>query len=516
MIRSEKRALITGIVLGLLIAAAFYAIHQFRSRALETITTTQTTSADSDTPSPALPPEEPRPDTLQLSDEEQKSIGVETVEIQRRAIRREITSSGKVAEPETGIGVISARIAGRIDKLLLNVTGETVTRGQAVALIYSPDIVTAAEEYKLALENRQRLSASKESQAVSEADALVQASQRKLELWGLTPQQIDEISAPSEAALQLTVYSSIAGVVTKRNVTEGQYVKEGDILYSVTDLSTVWIQADIFEADIPMIRSGQTATITAPALANKTVQGTVSFLQPAVDPQTRTMTARIQVSNPQMRLRPGMFVQVSFQSVVGAGVLAVPKSAVLDTGKEKVVYVAKGDGVFEKRSIDAETSGDEFYTATRGVRAGERVVTHGNFLIDSQTRLTGTIAGMFGGSKGFNSDARASEPGRSDYSIKLRLDPEVAQGGSEETFHVLVTGEGGKPVTDARVQVQLLMPAMPSMGMGEMRSVVDVVWKGSEYVGKGVIQTAGPWNVTVQARRNEQLLAIYRTRLDAK
>jgi Cu(I)/Ag(I) efflux system membrane fusion protein len=453
---------------------------------------------------------------VQLSDEEQKSIGVETVEVKRQTIRKEIIAPGKVNEPETGIGVISARIGGRIEKLLLNVTGETVSRGQPVALIYSPDVFTAAEEYRLALENRRRLNNSKESEAISEAEALIQASKRRLELWGLTEEQINELAKAPETSVQIATYSSISGVVTKRNVSEGQYVKEGDALYTVTDLSTVWIQADIFESDIPSVRNGQSAKITAPGAGSGTLGGTVSFLQPAVDPQTRTMTARIEVPNPGMHLRPGMFVQLSFETPISSNAVAVPRSAVLNTGKEKVVYIAKDNGVFEKRAIEADAAGDEYYAATKGLEPGERVVTHGNFLIDSQTRLTGSITGMFGGSKAYGGGSAPAQGSASGYTVTMQSETAPPKGGSEGTFHVKVTGPDGKPVSDAQVQMQLLMPAMPSMGMGEMRSTVDFMWNGSEYVGKGVVAMAGPWNVTVEARRNGQLLGVYRSRFDAK
>src|SRR5262249_39221652 len=156
--------------------------------------------------------------------------------------------------------------------------------------------------------------------------------------------------------LQTTTFSPISGVVTKRNVAEGQYVKEGDVLFEVADLTSVWVQADIFESDIPLIRIGQRVKITAPTLAGAT-QGVISFLQPSIDPQNRTMTARVQVSNPQMRLRPGMFVQVGLETAIGSDVVAVPRSAVMDTGKEKVVYIAKGKGVFEKRTVEASIAG---------------------------------------------------------------------------------------------------------------------------------------------------------------
>src|SRR5262249_34724181 len=147
------------------------------------------------------------------------------------------------------------------------------------------------------------------------------------------------------------------------------------------------------------------------------------------DPQTRTTTARIQVANPQMRLRPGTFVQVSFQTPISAGAVAVPRSAVLDTGKEKVVYVARDNGVFEKRIIEAQAVGDDFYAATKGIEPGERVVTHGNFLIDSQTRLTGTISGMFGGSKAFGADTSSPQGATSNYKISFRTDPAPPKGG---------------------------------------------------------------------------------------
>src|SRR5262249_13787550 len=139
---------------------------------------------------------------------------------------------------------------------------------------------------------------------------LIQASRRRLELWGLTSEQIDAITPTADPAVKITVYSSVAGIVTKRNVAEAQYVKEGDVLYTVTDLSTVWVQADIFEPDIPDVRTGMDAKITSLVLGSEALHGTISFLQPSIDPQTRTMMVRIQVTNPGMQLRPGMFVQV--------------------------------------------------------------------------------------------------------------------------------------------------------------------------------------------------------------
>jgi len=509
MRRSEKAWLALGVLSGLLIAGAAY-LYFGTARAVDD---DRASHGQVETP-PTLEPTAEQQVSVQLSGEEQKSIGIETEEVQRRTIRKEISAPGKVAEPETGVGVISARIGGRIDRLFVKVTGETISPGQPVVLIYSPEVFTAGEEYKLAIENQQRLQSSREAEAITDAEELVRASRRRLELWGLNSQQIDEIASSPERPIQVATYSAISGIVTKRNVTEGQYVKEGDVLLEATDLSTVWVEADIFESDIPLIRNGQAVKITAPTVAGS-LQGTISFLRPSVDPQTRTMSARIQVSNPQMRLRPGMFVQVSFQTPVGANIIAVPRSAVLDTGKEKVVYVAKEDGVFEKRPIETSAISDDYYAVTKGIESGEHVVTHGNFLIDSQTRLSGNMTGLFGGSKAFGGDTKASTP-QANYSLTLRAEPSPAKVGSEGTFHVTVTGPNGQPVTDAEVKAMLLMPAMPAMAMGEMRSSVDLAWNGSEYVGRGTIAMAGTWTITIEARRAGQLLGVYRSRLDAK
>ena len=515
MTTRERSVLLLGLLVGALIAAGIFVGREYVLSRQQPIAAATDTAADKSAP-PSQPEAGSTADTavsIQLSEQEQKAIGVETLEVKRETIRKEITAPGKVAEPESGIGTISARIGGRIDKLFINFTGETVTRGQPVALIYSPEVFTAGEEYRLALENRQRLSASKEAQAIDEADKLVAASRRRLELWGINAQQIDDIAASADKTVQITTYSSQSGVVTKRNVAEGQYIKEGDVLFELADLSTVWVQADVFESDIPLLHAGQKVKVSAPTLAGGSIRGTVNFLQPSVDPQSRTLTARIHVPNPQMRLRPGMFVQVSLETPISEGV-AIPRSAVLDTGKEKVVYVAKENGVFEKRSVDASVAGDDYYAVTRGLQAGEHVVTHGNFLIDSQTRLSGTITGMFGGSKAYESTS--SQSTGANYTVTLQSEPAPPKGGSEGTFHVKVIGLDGKPVSDAQVRMTLVMPAMPSMGMGEMRSAVDLKWNGSEYVGKGTVGMAGSWNVTVEARRGDQLLGVYRTRFDAK
>ena len=454
--------------------------------------------------------------SLQLSDDEQRSIGLQTTVVQRRNIHRELLAAARVEEPETQLANISARVGGRIDKLYVDFTGQSVRRGQPVAEIYSPEVLTSAEEYKLALENRKRLGSASESQAQSGADDLIAASSRRL--WGLTPQQIDTIATSNKPQLDLTVYSPANGIVTERKVTQGQYVNTGDVLYGVTDLSTVWVKADIYETDLPQVRVGQVVEVTAESLLGTKLRGQVGFVEPTVSPQTRTTAARIQVSNPRMQLRPGMFVQTRF-TLGGQNTLVVPRSAVVNTGAHTLVYLARGNGIFEAHSVELGPIADDYYPVLGGLHSGERVVTEGNFLLDSQTRISGAMSGMFGGSKEFNQQQRASESERHDsaaWKVSFRSDPATPKGGSEAAIHVSVQDSVGKPVTDVEARVTLFMPAMPAMGMSEMREAASLNWNGTEYTGTVKVPTSGTWTVIVDVGRGGQVLTSYRSSLNTK
>jgi RND family efflux transporter MFP subunit len=416
---------------------------------------------------------------------------------------------GRIEQAETQLSAISARVGGRLDKLFIDFTGQPVRRGQPVASIYSPQVVASAEEYKLALQARRNLGASAHPQAISQSDDLVQASRRRLELWGLTREQVEEIAKGNAPQIHVTTYSSVQGVITERKVTEGQYVQEGETLYTVSDLSTIWVLADVYEGDLSQVRIGQAVKIETEGGAASS-RGTIGFIDPTINPQTRTASVRIQMPNPGLRLRPGMFVNVALASSKTTE-LAIPRSAMLETGEKKVVYVAKADGVFERREIEAGSSGGEFIGVRRGLKAGEEVVINGAFLIDSQTRVSGGMSGMFGGSKEYAKGDKAPK-----YNITLALDPDPPKGGESVKARVNVQDESGKPVSDANVTITFLMPAMPSMGMAEMRNSHALTWDGTQYSGEAKVQSSGTWNVSVEVTRAGQGLATKRTQIAAR
>jgi RND family efflux transporter MFP subunit len=528
MTQHEKKFLVTGLTLGLVLAFGAYATIRLwhpdpsAAKSQEAPILKYEPASEQATSQPAEP--EVRADasvsSIQLDQKEQTDIGVETVEVRRRNLQRALMAVAKVDEPETQLASISSRIGGRIDKLYVDFTGQQVRRGQAIASLYSPEVFSTAEEYRLALENRKRLGTGAEPLAVSGAEDLVNASRRRLELWGLTTQQLDEIASSAKPQIELPIYSTVSGIVTERKVTQGQYVNAGEVLFTVTDLSTIWVKADVYQPDLPSVRTGQPVEITSDSLPGTTLHGRVAFLDTSINPQTRTASGRIEVPNPSMRLRPGMFVQVKFAAAAGHDVLAIPRSAVLDTGMRKFVYVAKGNGEFEGRQVQLGPAGTDYYPVLAGLKEGERIVSQGSFLIDSQTRITGGMTGMFGGSKEFDhgqaDQGQAQRPAVPQIKLTFRSDPGTPRGNSDATLHVTVLDGSGKAVTDAQVKVTLIMPAMPAMGMGEMRATSDLTWKGSDYAGTIKVPTAGSWNVEVNASRNGQLLGSYHARLNAQ
>jgi RND family efflux transporter MFP subunit len=463
--------------------------------------------------------------TVQLSPSEITAAGVQVAEVRTAILKTDIAAFGRVEQPEAQLAAVSARIGGRVDKLYVQYTGERVRRGQAVADLYSPEVATALDEYRLAEENRNGLRQSDDPYAHTQADALVKASQHKLELWGVTGKQID---APETSGIpHVTIYSYASGTVVDRKVTQGQYVNAGDTLFTVADLSQVWIKADVYEEQLPQIHPGQQVDITSESLPDRTVHGHVDFIEPSANPQTRTVPVHVHVANPGMRLLPGMFVNATFVSRAAQPSIVVPRSAVLDTGTRKIVYLARPNGVFEAREVQVGAPTEDLYPVLSGLALGDKVVLNGNFLIDSQAHLSSGMSGLYGGSKEFAAGQQAQPATASSTSqgttasaakLDFHADADPMKAGEDNFFHVKLTDVSGKPVDDAHVTVTFIMPAMPAMNMPEMKSSFDLPWKADSqmYAGKGQAPMQGQWNVIVEARKNGSVIASSHTHLSAK
>ncbi|MGA9670364.1 MAG: efflux RND transporter periplasmic adaptor subunit [Terracidiphilus sp.] len=462
--------------------------------------------------------------TVQLSPSEITAAGVQVAEVRTATLKTDIAAFGRVEQPEAQLAAVSARIGGRVDKLYVQYTGERMQRGQAVADLYSPEVATALDEYRLAELNRNQLRQSDDIYARQQADALVAASQRKLELWGISGKQIN---APETSGIpHVTLYAYASGTVVDRKVTQGQYVNAGDTLFTVADLSQVWIKADVYEEQLPQIRAGQQVDITADSLPNRTLRGHVDFIEPSANPQTRTVPVHVHVANPGMHLLPGMFVNANFVSRAAQATFVVPRSAVLDTGTRKIVYLAKPNGVFEAREVQVGAPTEDLFPVSGGLSQGDKVVLNGNFLIDSQAHLSSGMSGLYGGSKEFaggqqaqSTSASASNGGDSkEIKLDFHADADPMKAGTDTPFRASLTDAEGKPIADAQVTVTLIMPAMPSMSMPEMKNAFGLQWMAVQqmYTGKGQAPMAGSWTVLVEARRNGSVIASYRTHLNAR
>ena len=527
MTANEKKLFVIGTGTGLVVAILAAAILIVSGHHTYAAESTSPVSRAMKQPAAAAQPEANQGTqpgtTLELTPAEITAAGVQVAEVRTAALKTDIDAFGRVEQPEAQLAAVSARISGRVDKLYVQYTGESVRRGQAVADVYSPEVATAVEDYRLAQENRKQLRGSDEAGARAQADALVNASQRKLELWGVNKEQID---APASVGVpHTTLYASASGSVVERKVTQGQYVNAGDTLFTVADLSQVWIKADVYEDQLPQIRRGQEVEITSEALPNRTLHGRVDFIEPQANQQTRTVPVHVHLANPGMKLLPGMFVNATFISHAASESIVVPRSAVLDTGTRKIVYLARPNGVFEAREVAVGAPSEDLFPVTSGLVRGDKVVLSGNFLIDSQAHLSSGMSGMYGGSKEFaasapNPSAPTPASGSSTAAttkINLQTDTPL-KAGADNAFNATLVGPDGKPITDAHVTVTLVMPAMPSMGMPEMKSTFELPWSSGKqmYVGKGQPGMSGSWSVTVEASRNGAVIATIHTHLSAK
>jgi membrane fusion protein, copper/silver efflux system len=343
--------------------------------------------------------------TIRVSPEKQQLIGVRYGTAEYTAGVRAIRAVGRVAFDETRIARVQTRIEGWIDEVFVDFIGKLVDQGQPLLTIYSPEMLASQEEYLLALRSRDILQSSPLARSLQQADSLVAAARRRLELWDLSEAQIEQVAQTSKPITNVTLYSPIRGHVISRNAFPKQRITPETELYTLADLSNVWIMAEIFEGDAPMVRLGMPATVTLAYAGGRRIRARVDYIQPQFEPATRTLKVRLEAANPQGLLKPDMFVDVDLEVALPRR-LTVPAEAVLDSGLRQTVFVDRGNGYLEPREVAAgERLGDRV-EIVRGLEAGERVVTSGAFLIDSESQLRSAAAGMAGHRHG----APAAEP----------------------------------------------------------------------------------------------------------
>ncbi len=333
--------------------------------------------------------------TISIDPVTAQNMGVRTAPVVKGVISRRIRTVGLVGFDEPKQFSVNSKIAGWVEKLYVNETGQQVKKGQPLLEIYSPELVTAQQELLLAKENLDALSKTQFPEIADGARRLLDASRRRLALWDVSAKQIDQIEKSGQVQKLVTLEARHSGIVSMKMVTEGMYIKPGVALFEISDLSHVWVYADLYENELPFVKVGQQASVTLPYAGEQPRVAKVTYLYPYVDAKTRTVKARIEFANPDLNLRPDMYVNVEIQANQRAAVLTIPGEAVLNSGERKTVFVALGEGKFEPRVVQTGAQGDDgMLEIVEGVAEGEMVVTSAQFMFDSESRLREAINKM--------------------------------------------------------------------------------------------------------------------------
>ena len=333
---------------------------------------------------------------VKLDAKAQQLAGVQTAQVLRKALNKEIKTTGKVALNDSSRAYITSRVEGRVEQLYVTSEGQYISPGQAIASVYSPTYIAAQEEYLITLESVQKLKGASKD-VVQMNNRLLQASRRKLQLLNVPDDEIDHLEHTRKANNNMTIYAQFGGTVMERQLLPGAFIMPGDKLYTVSDLSTVWMYADLYEKDIAVVQVGQEVNVTSSAYPGETFTGLVTFINPVLDDATRTVKVRVEMGNPGGKLKPNLFVRVGIH-VPLAETVVIPVSSLLDTGSRKVVFVTQDANTFVKRDIVIGQEADGYIQVLSGLQPGDTVVTAAAFLIDSQTQL-----GQYGSHAGHGS-----------------------------------------------------------------------------------------------------------------
>jgi len=332
---------------------------------------------------------------ITLSENARKLAQVEVVQVERKSVSKEIRLVGKIEVDESRVSYITARFPGRIEKIFVDFTGTAVKKNDPLVEVYSPEIVATQ------LELFESLSAKKEFERSSNPDLLKAAEQQlgsvkdRLRLWGLTDQQIAQLEQNKEVSENITLYSTIQGVVIEKQAVEGKYVTEGTRIYTIVDLSKVWLQMDAYESDLLWLKTGQKVEFHTEAYPGKTFEGKIAFIDPVINLKTRTVKVRVNVNNSDGALKPEMLAHAVVKSELNTSqsdmALVIPATAPLITGKRAIVYVElpENRGTYEGREITLGPRADNYYVVESGLEQGELVVSNGNFKIDSAIQIQG-------------------------------------------------------------------------------------------------------------------------------
>jgi RND family efflux transporter MFP subunit len=453
---------------------------------------------------------------VQLTPERMQSIGVKTGTVEYKQLSDDIRATGTVDIDERLVSYVQVRFPGYLRKVFANATYQYVRKGDPLFTVYSPDLVATQQEYLLAQQNQKLLQSSSVDGVAAGAATLSSAAEQRLEQWDVPQSELAKLKETGKPISDLTIYSPVSGYITERNALPNLYVEPSTKLYTVADLSRVWVNAQIFQDDIGRLKPGDGVSITVDSYPGRTFNGTIEEILPQVDMATRTVRVRLAIANPGLRLKPGMFVNVDVKSSLGRQ-LVVTASAVFQSGTRQLVFLNRGNGNLEPKEITIGPRVGDDFVVLKGLDAHQSIVTSANFLIDSESQLqaaAGSFAPPLPGA-GSNVSPPTASPA-AQINTDFATDPNPLNSG-KNIFRVRLTGPGNTPVNGASVTVTFYMAAMPAMGMAAMNATTNLVDKGNGlYEGSGSLDSGGTWQVTITAQKSGQVIATKQLRVNVE
>ncbi len=443
---------------------------------------------------------------IQLTPQRMQSIGIVLGKVESKSVSSELRFYGNVQVDERRLAYVQTRFAGWIRKVYADATGNFVAKGRPLFTVYSPDLVATEQEYLLAKKNSESLQQSTVSGVASGASSLFNAARERLLQWEVSPAEIEKLDQDGKPITDLTIYSPVSGYITDKKALPNMYVQPETMLYTVADLSDVWVLAQVFQSDSGKIKPGDPAEVTVDAYPGKTFSGRVEYILPQLDMNTRTLPVRLVFPNPGLKLRPGMYTNVRVKLPMGRQ-LVVPASAAFHSGTKNLIFVYQGEGSIEPREVEFGPQVGDQIVVSKGAKADEQIVTSANFLIDSEAQLQAAAGAFAPPPPGAGQAASMNAPAQSQANADLTTDPNPPHKGGN-VVRVKLTNQDGTPVTGASVTVTFYMAAMPGMGMAAMKTVINATDKGGGmYEGSGELGSGGTWQVSIRAQQNGQTVA---------
>jgi RND family efflux transporter MFP subunit len=514
----------------IIVLAAIVGIWAYRPHAITQPTAMKIPMSGDVQPVASGPPaaaNEPKPSTtdmkmdaplvpVQLTPERMQSIGVQTGTVEYKQLSDDIRATGTVDINERLLSFVQVRFPGYIRKVFANATYQYVHKGEPLFTIYSPDLVATQQEYLLARQNQKTLGASTVDGVASGAESLSAAAEQRLEQWGVPQSEIAKLKETGKPVTDLTINSPVEGYITERNALPNMYAEPSTKLYTVADLSRVWVYAQVFQDDVGRVKPGGTAQITVDSYPGRTFSGQIEEILPQVDMATRTVRVRLVMANPGIKLKPGMFVNVDLKTSLGRQ-LIVPASAVFQSGTRQLVFLNHGDGSLEPKEITVGPRVGDDFIVLKGLEARQSIVTSANFLIDSESQLRAAAGSFVPPPPGAGTKAPSTNaPAAAQANIDFTTDPNPPQKGSSNLFRVKLTNADGTPTSGADVTVTFYMAGMPAMGMAAMNTITKLIDKGNGmYEGTGSLGSGGTWQVTISIRKSGQVIATKQLRVNA-